>query len=203
MSRSIVLSGNFPRNNDKFLVFSKDVATKEQGNPLLTNAPVQPSDLQKLISDFEDTVGKKGPGWAEKRKAAREKVEVALRQNEAFTEAALAKLAPADIPAAAEGSGFAEKKRGKRNKPGLAVLRGKVQGDAICEIKALGRHGTIQYCIAYSVDGGVTWIDMAPTIDVAMTFHNLPVAKTVLFRFRTLIKGVYGDWSHNEPFLVH
>ena len=44
---------------------------------------------------------------------------------------------------------------------------------------------------------------MPPTLDTAITITGLPVGKTVLFRYRTLIKGAYSDYSQTLSYFVH
>jgi hypothetical protein len=67
----------------------------------------------------------------------------------------------------------------------------------------VGRHGSLQYCHAHSLDGGTTWIDHPPTTDTALAISGLPVGTWVSFRFRTLKKGAYGDWSQVLKSLIH
>jgi hypothetical protein len=195
MSRELVLAGNFPTKDEDLLVFGRGVQTDLTGSTQFNNAPVPPAALGKLLDSFEALIGKKGPGVASNRKAARVKVEIALRQNLAYVEGIAATLAPEDIDPAIQGAGFSRKKPTTYHKPPYAVDPGKVQGDALISLRALGRHGTIMYCHQYSVDKGATWVDEPPTTETSLTIHGLPVLTEIRFRFRTLKKGVYGNWS--------
>ena len=47
----------------------------------------------------------------------------------------------------------------------------------------------------YSVDGGKTWIDAAPSLQARTTIVGLPAAASVQFRYRAIIKSGPGDWS--------
>ena len=203
MPRPVTIVGNFPEKDPEFLAFGRKVETKLTGNPRFTNPPVPPALLGTQLDGYEATVGKKGPGTRQAREEARAKVEAALRQDQGYVEGVVTTLPPAEIPAAVESSGFFEKKPSKRTKQDFAVDRGLLAGSAVCKVKALGRHGTIQYCHAYSLDGGKTWIDEPPTVDTALTINGLPVAQWVSFRFRPLKKGIYGDWSQTLTLLIH
>ncbi len=71
------------------------------------------------------------------------------------------------------------------------------------DVKALGRHGTVQYCHSYSINGGTTWVDWPPTLDTKLTITGLPVGVAVEFKWRSLIKGVYGNPSQILTVTVH
>src|SRR6185312_5796379 len=74
-----------------------------------------------------------------------------------------------------EGAGFSVKKKGKYSKPAYAIVRGEVEGSVVAKVKAQGRHGSIQYCHAHSLDGGTTWIDHPPTTEATYAISGLPV----------------------------
>ena len=52
------------------------------------------------------------------------------------------------------------------------------------------------------INSGQTWVELPPTLDVHITVTGLPVGTNVLFRWRTLLNGVYGDWSPSVPYPV-
>jgi hypothetical protein len=195
MARSVIVAGNFPANDAKFATFGRNVEQKLTGNARYPAPPVPPPTLGALLDAFQTTIDKRGPGTASARKEARSKVETALRQNATYVESGAAGLSPEDATSAIEGAGYSVKKKGKYDKPAYAIVRGKVEGSVLAKVKAQGRHGTIQYCHGHSLDGGTTWIDHPPTIDTSLAISGLPAGTSVSFRFRTLKKGAYGDWS--------
>jgi len=201
MARSVVATGKFPGNDAKFAAFGRNVEQKLTGNTRYPAPPVPAPALGLLLDAFEPTIGKRGPGTASARKDARTKVEAALRQNLAYVESGAATLSPEEATSAIEGAGYSVKKQGKYDKPAYAVVRGQVEGSVMAKVKALGRHGSIQYCHAHSLDG-TTWIDHPPTTETALAISGLPAGTWVSFRFRTLKKGVYGDWSQVLKVLI-
>jgi len=52
----------------------------------------------------------------------------------------------------------------------------------------------------YSTDGGKTWIEAAPSLKAKTTIVGLPVASSVLLRYRPVTKAGPGDWS--QPLAV-
>jgi hypothetical protein len=82
---------------------------------------------------------------------------------------------PEDAKAALATLGFHQKKAGTRVKQASAVDWGELSGSADIDLKAVGRHGTVQYCHQFSVNGGTS----------------------------TLIKGAYGNWSQILTLPVH
>jgi hypothetical protein len=146
---------------------------------------------------------KKGVGSATARDTARGKVETAFRQWEAYAEGIIATMAPEDGQAALATTGFFGKKPGKHAKAPYTVTWGEFSGSAEIDLKALGKTGTVMYCHQYSINGGTTWVDWPPTIEAKLIMTSLPVGVVVSFRYRTLIKGVYGNWSQVLTLPVH
>jgi len=77
-----------------------------------------------------------------------------------------------------------------------------------CGITSTGGEGQIAACrpegvwTPYPLNNGQTWVELPPTLDAQITVPGLPVGTTVLFRWRTLLDGVYGDWSPSLPYQV-
>ena len=111
-------------------------------------------------------------------------------------------LPPAQQEAEAEICGFSPYKHGKYQKGACSVSYGGNEGSVGADVKALGRHGDVQYCHQHSIDGGVTCVDHPPTVNTRLVITGLPVAVKAQFRFRTLIAGVYGGWSDIKTFVV-
>jgi hypothetical protein len=202
MARSVIVAGKFPANDGKLAKFARNVEEKLTGNTRYPAPPVPPPALGALLDAFEPTIGKRGPGTASARREARAKVETALRQDLSYVESGAAGLSPEDAASAIEGAGYSVKKKGKYSKPAYGIGRGQVEGSVLAKVKAQGRHGSVQYCHAHSLDGGTTWIDHPPTTEASLAISGLPAATWVSFRFRTLKKGAYGDWSQVLKILI-
>jgi hypothetical protein len=202
----LIIVSNFPGNQQAFIVFATNVVTCFTGNVHYPNPPVALATLTSLIAALvaaEGLVATKVKDAAKARDSARAKVEAALTQLEAYATTVVEQAAPADAPAILASSGFSAKKPSKHTKDAYSVDRGDTAGSAVIDLKTLGKHGKVQYCHQYSINGGTTWVDLPPTLDAATTVTGLPLGQNVLFRFRTLIKGVYGDWSQTFTFFVH
>jgi hypothetical protein len=78
-----------------------------------------------------------------------------------------------------------------------------LSGSVEIDLKAVGRHGTVQYCHSYSINAGTTWVDWPPTLETKVIITGLPVGVVVSFKWRTLIKGTYGNWSQVLTLPVH
>jgi hypothetical protein len=128
-------------------------------------------------------------------------VQSSHRQNISYVQTQCDATSPEEAASIAAGSGYATTKQVVHNKAAYAVTRGNTAGSVRVAVKRVGRG--VQYCHEYSVDNGKTWTAMPPTLECALLISGLPVGQTVMFRFRTLIKGVYGDFSQVLSFLVH
>ena len=206
MPRKIVIVSNFPPNHREFIVFARHVVTCLTGNPRFSHPPVPLADLTALIDALEAAeilVETKVAGAADDRDAKRTAVEVALRQGEAYVESVAQQIPPQDVESAVTSSGFSLKKRSTHSKPDYEIKRGNVEGSADIRVRARGRAGTVMYRHQYSLDSGKTWVDLTPTVETSMDVTGLPLGQLVSFRFRTLVKGAYSDWSQVLTYLVH
>ena len=207
--KSPTVSIDFPINCAKFVTFGRGVVTSlTNAASTFNNLPVPLTTLTGLLNDVDTAntnVAKHVSGAVEDRLAKRVKAESALRITGAYVDTVGAAAPIEQASAILASSGFTENKKPTRNKPAYAVARAKKQaaGSVTATVKALGRHGTVMYCHQYSTTGGQAWVDCTPTDDTALAINGLPIGQTVSFRFRTLIKGVYGDWSQTLTYVVH
>jgi hypothetical protein len=205
MARKIIVAGNFPGPSKRFIAFATKVANGLKGNNNFASPPVTAAALLVLIAALvaaDEAVDNKVPGAVADRQAKRAKVEAALQLDEAYVQTIVQAASPEDGANMLESSGYPAKKPSSFAKAGYAVTKGGVEGSALIRIKTIGRHGTIMYCHQFSLDGKV-WVDVPPTLEASVTVPGLPLGQQVSFRFRTLIKGAYGDWSQTLLYLVH
>jgi len=100
---------------------------------------------------------------------------------------------------------FAHRDSGALLAPVVAMVFGTAasrQSQAIVDIEAVAPHATIQYVNASSINNSQTWVELPPTFDAHTTVSGLPVVTTVLFRWPTLLDGVYGASSPSLPYQV-
>jgi hypothetical protein len=89
---------------------------------------------------------------------------------------------------------------GARTKPPFVVTWGPLSGTARLVAKAAGRRAAYDWEL--SVDGGKTWTAAPTTLQARTVLSGLPVATSVMFRFRAVIKAGAGDWSQPVSLLV-
>jgi hypothetical protein len=85
-------------------------------------------------------------------------------------------------------------------KPPFAVNPGPVSGSARLAMKAAG--GRAAYDWEYSLDGGKTWVAATTTVQAKTVISGLPVATSVMFRARAVIKGGAADWGQPITLVV-
>ncbi len=206
MARRFVIAALFPEKHPEFIAYAQALITCWTGNTIVPSPPVSISAATALLTTLTGAQAlalKKGAGAATARNTARGHVEVAFRQWEAYAEGILSALSPEDAASALTTLGFHQKHAGKSPKQAYTVVPGKLAGTMNIDVKALGRHGTVQYCHSYSINGGTTWVDWPPTLDTKLTITGLPVGVAVQFKWRSLIKGVYGNPSQTLTVTVH
>jgi len=206
MARKVKLIKDYPRKTQEFILFAQGVvagftATSSLANPPITLASV--TALIDLLVTAETPTPNKVPTTVEDRASMRAKIETALGLLLAFAQSVIDTLPYEQGAALAVASGFKPKKAGSHTKEAYKITRGANAGTATIDLKSLGRHGTVIYCHQYSITNATSWVDAPPTPDTKALVAGLPVGTTVYFRFRTLIKGVYSDWSEPLSFAVH
>jgi hypothetical protein len=78
-----------------------------------------------------------------------------------------------------------------RARPGLS-------GQVLLEVPSTG----VSYEWQYSLDGGVTWLDLPPTKQAHTTVKGLKPGMTVFFRYRAVTKEGPTDWSQRISIIV-
>jgi len=107
---------------------------------------------------------------------------------------------PEQAAAIITSAGLRARTRTAPTKPPFAVTFGSVSGSARLVAKAAGARAAYDW--EYSVDGGKTWTGVPTTLQAKTVVTGLPVATTVMFRFRAVIKGGAADWSQPISLVV-
>jgi hypothetical protein len=97
-------------------------------------------------------------------------------------------------------SGLSLKKTPVRKPRVFTAKPGAVSGSVEVIAVSAGRRASYEW--QYSTDGGKTWIEAPPSLQAKTTISGLPVASTVQFRFRSVIKAGPSDWSQPTALLV-
>jgi hypothetical protein len=100
-----------------------------------------------------------------------------------------------------EAAGMNERRKTSRQKPTLGAAMAPTPGLVALRAKAAGKHAAYEW--QYSSDGGKTWVPTALTTLATATVPNLTAGATYLFRVRSTVGHVTGDWSQAVSFLVH
>lgn len=207
MAQKVILVKDFPVNVQAFIAFAQNVVTCWTGNTLFPNPPVSlasvTASINLLVAAEAFASTNKSRTATTDRNNKRSKVNTALGLLLSYAQSIIDTLSIHDGQAAATSSGFRAKKPSPHPKQDCTIARGPTAGSVVINLKALGKHGTVQYCHQYMLAGATTWVDLAPTLQTKTSVSGLPVGTTVQFRFRTLIKGVYSDWTQPLNFAVH
>jgi hypothetical protein len=105
---------------------------------------------------------------------------------------------PENGPSIIQSAGTTLRKAPQRKPLGFHVKLGAVSGSVKVVAPAAARRASYEW--QYSVDGGKTWVTLPTTLQSRTTAAGLPVATTVQFRYRAVIKAGEGDWS--QPFSI-
>ena len=86
------------------------------------------------------------------------------------------------------------------SKAPFAVKYGPVSGSAHLAAKAAAPRAAYDW--EFSTDGGKSWTSVPTTLQARTVVTGLPVATSVMFRFRAVIKGGPADWSQPLSLVV-
>ncbi len=141
----------------------------------------------------------RAPGSVAARDTAHSQVLVQVRQLLGYVQ----QIADANPEQAAEiiaSAGLKSRTSVPPIKPPFAVNPGPVSGSARLAVRAAGPRAAYDW--EYSLDGGKTWVAVPTTLQAKTVITGLPVAASVMFRSRGVIKGGAADWSQPLTLLV-
>ncbi len=197
----VVLSA--PRRPAELVIFAQVVHDKMAENVGWFPTP-DPSlaTLQSLIDDVKQKaadVRSVGVGGVTRRDAAQKTLLTALNSERAYVEK-VAIANPASAAVIAQAAHMNLRKAGSVSPPVLLVEHGDLSGSL--RMRAGGISGATVYAWQYSLDGGLTWIDMPKTTRASTRLGNLAPKTTVHVRFRALMRKTgYTDWSVPVPII--
>jgi hypothetical protein len=184
-----------------FVKECRTVVIKMTGNPYF---PSPYLDLS-LVTDHIDTLEEAeqaahhGPkGSVANRDVARLVVRGDMRQLTSFVQL----VADADITharAIIESAGMYVAKSAIRAKPNLAARYGGAPGLVDLVAKAIKSQGSYQWQMS---SGGEDWTDLPPTVEASTSVAGLTPVTVCSFRFRTLTRAGFSDWSTAVSIIV-
>lgn len=191
-----------PDNTPAFLILAQAILDRMDGNPHFPQ-PIPPlADVRQamaVLQKAEVVTQSKMLGTATERDAARRALWSLVSRLKAYVQGVADDHAENAV-AIIESSGMSVQPKGARAKPIFRVSAGQNRGVAHLVVRAAAKNATYQWQM--SKDGGVTWIDLPPTIQAKTTVENLVPGKEYLFRYRTLTQQGLSDWSEPIAYLV-
>ncbi len=141
----------------------------------------------------------RAPGSVPARDTAHSLVLVQARQLLGYVQL-IADASPEQAAEIIESAGLKSRRSVTPTKPPFAVKPGPVSGSARLAVQAAGNRAAYDW--EYSLDGGKTWVAVPTTLQAKTVITGLPVAASVMFRSRGVIKGGAADWSQPLSLLV-
>jgi hypothetical protein len=100
-------------------------------------------------------------------------------------------------------SSFSQRRRTTRTKAPLALKNGLPAGSVIADAKAAKKGTSAFYSWRYSLDGGLTWIEVADTNHHVTTISGLPLLHVVYVQVAITQNNTRGAWSDSVHIVVH
>ncbi len=174
----------------------------------MTGNPAFPNPVPTLA---EVTAATSDPQAAETAALARTKGAVATRNEKRAVLVGLlqhlrayvqgtADASPENATSIIEGAGMAVRKLPVHPPRVFAAHPGHVSGTALVVAASAARRAAYDW--SYSIDGGKTWLGMAPTLPARTSDSGLAVGSSAQFRYRAVTKAGESDWSAPLSFIV-
>jgi hypothetical protein len=186
----------------QYLKECRFVVTKMTGNPYFpTTNPALPVVTEHLDT-LEDTelAAHNGPKGSI---ATRNVALLVVRGDMRLLKSGVQVAADADITHARdiiESAGMYVWTRAQKGKPDLAARYGGAPGLVILDAKAIDGQGSYQWQMS---SDGTNWTDLPPSVEASVLVSGLTPVMLYSFRFRTLTKVGYSDWSTPVSIITH
>jgi hypothetical protein len=187
------------RSVPQFVVTCNIVLSKMSGSAVYANPPIAYATALLHVAALDKAQQAVPENGAADRDAKLAVCRADMRQFKAFAQG----LADADLANAQtliENTGMLASKRPPRSKQNLAARNGSVPGRVHVDAKAA--KGKASYHWQMRVGPG-TWGDLPETVVAKTMVDGLTPATVVEFRFRSLRREGYSDWSSPVSIIVH
>jgi hypothetical protein len=192
-----------PKSVPALIGFAKHIVQAMTNNAYFPSPPVALATVTSQIVDLDaaETVVKgRTKGAADTRNLKLKAVVTSLRTLETYVQSVVA-ADETQGSAIVQAAGMNERRKTSRQKPALAASMAGAPGLVALHAKAAGKRAAYEW--QYSGDGSKTWTPIALTTLASVTVPNLTAGTAYLFRVRSTIGHVTGDWSQVISFLVH
>jgi hypothetical protein len=185
-----------------FIVYVQGVLTAMTGNPHFPT-PIPPltaiAAALAALQQAEVAAQTRSKGAVLVRNDRKGALITLLQQLRAYVQA----IADADVENGAAiigSSGFPLRKMPVHKPRVAAVKPGAMSGSVQVVAPPAARRSAYEW--QYSLDGGKTWVEAAPSLQARQTIVGLPVGSLAQFRYRAVVKNGPLDWSQPIALLV-
>jgi hypothetical protein len=191
-----------PTKVPNLIAVAKSIVARMQGNP---SFPQPLPSLQTVSAAIDALEAAEGEALSRSRGSAavREEKRVALISLFELLRAYVQSVSDADIDNSAaiiENAGMSIKRNRGGSKRSFAVKHGIVSGALKLSVPVAAQRACYEW--EMSTDGGKTWQPLPNTLKASTTVSGLQPGSTVAFRYRTLTKAGFSDWSQVVSIIV-
>jgi hypothetical protein len=190
-----LVSLSLPRRISALIAYAQGIVKGATNNPNLPSPVPTVAALTQALTDLQN---------AETAALARTKGAVALRNEKRTTLISpltqfkgyvqvQADANPENGASIIESAGLAVKKAANRPPRVFSAKTGTVSGEVVVVAPSAGHRSSYEW--EYSIDGGTTWLAMAPTMQAKTSLAGLKPGSSVQFKYRSVTKAGASDWS--------
>jgi hypothetical protein len=184
-----------PRRISDLISYAQGIVKSATSNSNLPQPVPSVAALTQALTDLQN---------AETAALARTKGAVALRNEKRTTLVSLltqfrgyvqvqADANPENGASIIESGGLTVKKPANRAPRTFAAKSGTVSGEVVVVAPSAGHRSSYEW--EYSIDGGTTFLAMAPTMQAKTSLAGLKPGSSVMFKYRSVTKAGASDWS--------
>jgi hypothetical protein len=186
---------NLPLQVTLLITFAKSVVDRMTGNaffPAPYPALAVVTTAIGALQDAETAAVARTKGAASTRNEKRAVLVSLLQQLRMYVQS-IADANPENGLSIVESAGMALKKPAVRKPRVFAALPGATSGTVKIVAPSAGHRASYEW--QYSLDGGKTWVDIAPTLQAKTSLSGLTSGTPLEFRYRWVLKTGASDWS--------
>ncbi len=196
------VAGKFPQPVPALIKITQAILTASTNNPLLPNPSPALATIAAALATLvtaEAATQTRAKGTVAARNAARKALLTLLHAFKANVQLVVDGN-PEQAEAIITSTGFAVRKATTRTKLPFAAKAGANSGSVHLAVKAVARRASYDW--EWSGDGGKTWTPLPSTLQAKTVVAGLPVATSVQFRYRAVVRTGESDWSQPITLIV-
>ena len=184
-----------PRNVPALIAYAAQIVKSMTNNAYFSNPSPTPAALQKAIDDLmaaQTAAQARTKGAAALRNEKKQTLVTLLEETRTYVQTT-ADANPENGTSIIESGGLTVKKPANRAPRIFAAKSGTVSGEVVVVAPSAGHRSSYEW--EYSIDGGTTWLAMAPTMQAKTSLAGLKPGSSVMFKYRSVTKAGASDWS--------